>query len=154
MDVRSAKASVEKDRDRILAAIQSDVGDLNVMTHRLKDALVAGAVAQVPPAESEWTEDVGRELHIAARLSQLYGRLAEAEPLYRRDLEGRQRVLGADHPYTLGSVSCLAGLFQAQGKLAEAEPLYRRALEGSERVLGADHPDKQSHRSATWLACS
>ena len=97
MDVSRAEATVKSDRDRILDAIRSDVGDLNLMTHRLKNALVAGAVAQVPPAESEWTEDVDRELHIAARLSQLYGRLAEAEPLYRRALEGRQRVLGADH---------------------------------------------------------
>ena len=81
---------------------------MNLMTHRLNNALVAGAVAQVPPAESEWTEDVDRELHIAARLSQLYGRLAEAEPLFRRALEGSERVLG-------GSVSDLAGLFMMVG---------------------------------------
>ena len=91
LDVSRAEASVESDRVRILDAIRSDVGDLNLMTHRLKNGLVAGAVAQVPPAESEWTEDVDRELHIAARLSQLYGRLAEAEPLYRRALEMQGR---------------------------------------------------------------
>ena len=59
----------------------------------------------------------------------------------RRELEGREQRLGADHPDTLASVSNLAGLLQAQGKLAEAELLFRRALEGYEQQLGAQHPD-------------
>ena len=68
------------------------------------------------------------------------GKLAEAEPLFRRALKGREQQLGAQHPSTLKSVSNLATLLQAQGKLAEAEPLCRRALEGRERQLGVDHP--------------
>ena len=57
------------------------------------------------------------------------GPLREAEPLYRRALEARERVLGKEHPDTLISVNNLAGLYQAQGRYGEAEPLYRRALE-------------------------
>ena len=49
------------------------------------------------------------------------GKLEEAEVLSRRALEGRERVLGVDHPKTLISVNNLGSLLQAQGKLEEAE---------------------------------
>ena len=61
------------------------------------------------------------------------GKLAEAEPLYRRALEGREQQLGAKHPHTLTSVNNLVSLLHAQGKLTKAEALFRRALEGHER---------------------
>ena len=67
------------------------------------------------------------------------GKLDEAEALYRRALEGMERVLGPDHSDTLTSVNNLGLLLQARGELAEAEVLCRRALEGRERVLGPDH---------------
>jgi tetratricopeptide (TPR) repeat protein len=69
------------------------------------------------------------------------GDAASAVPLYRRALESRERVLGAEHPDTLTSVNNLAGCLQTLGDAAGALPLYRRALESRERVLGAEHPD-------------
>ena len=63
-----------------------------------------------------------------------------AEPLIRRALEASERVLGAEHPDTLGSVNNLAGLLSRKGDYAGAQPLYERALEARERVLGAEHP--------------
>ena len=69
------------------------------------------------------------------------GKLAEAEPLFRRALEGRERLLGAQHLDTLICVGRLASLLHAQGELAEAEALYRRTLEGCEQQLGKEHPD-------------
>ncbi|MFT5466683.1 MAG: hypothetical protein ACI8UO_001783 [Verrucomicrobiales bacterium] len=69
------------------------------------------------------------------------GDYAAAEPLYRRALEARERVLGAEHPDTLGSLNNLAALLDAKDDYAAAEPLLRRALEARERVLGAEHPD-------------
>ncbi len=68
------------------------------------------------------------------------GRYAGAEPLYRRALEGVERVLGKDHPDTLTSVNNLAEILRSKGDYAGAEPLCRRALEGKERVLGKEHP--------------
>ncbi|TFH39353.1 MAG: tetratricopeptide repeat protein [ANME-2 cluster archaeon] len=56
-------------------------------------------------------------------------------------LEVSERVLGKEHPDTLGSVNNLAGLLYSKGDYEGAEPLFRRALEASERVLGKDHPD-------------
>eukprot|EP00808_Paulinella_micropora_P011372 g70050.t1 len=69
------------------------------------------------------------------------GKLAEAEPLYRRDRRGEEKTLGAEHPDTLGSVYNLALLLEKRSKLAEAEALYRRELQGCEKRLGAKHPD-------------
>ncbi len=71
---------------------------------------------------------------------QARGDYAGAEPLYRRELEASERVLGPEHPSTLTGVNNLAGLLESQGDYAGAEPLYRRALEACERVLGPEHP--------------
>ncbi|APZ54423.1 Tetratricopeptide repeat-containing protein [Salipiger abyssi] len=70
------------------------------------------------------------------------GRYGEAEPLYRRALEARERVLGPEHPDTLRSVNNLAALYENTGRYGEAEPLFRRALEASEEAdgYGPMHP--------------
>jgi tetratricopeptide (TPR) repeat protein len=68
------------------------------------------------------------------------GRYGEAEKLNRRALEGCEKELGEQHPYTLTSVSNLALVLRNQGKYDEAEKLNRRALEGSEKELGEQHP--------------
>jgi CHAT domain-containing protein/tetratricopeptide (TPR) repeat protein len=76
-----------------------------------------------------------------ALLYQKQGRYGEAEPLFLRALEARERILGPEHPNTLALVTDLASLYQDQGRYAEAERLYLRALEASERILGPEHPD-------------
>ena len=68
------------------------------------------------------------------------GRLAEAIPLFERTLTDLERVLGADHPYTLTSPR-QPGQRLPGPRLAEAIPLHERTLTDRERVLGADHPD-------------
>eukprot|EP00966_Prymnesium_polylepis_P132077 3054372-Prymnesium_polylepis.1 len=68
------------------------------------------------------------------------GRYAEAEPLYRRALEGKEAALGPAHPSTLLSGGDLGNLYMQMGRYTEAEPLLRRALEGNEAALGLAHP--------------
>jgi tetratricopeptide (TPR) repeat protein len=63
----------------------------------------------------------------------------EAEALYRRCLQGREKTLGPEHTDTLESTMNLGVLLQKRGNLEEAEPLLRRALAGQDRTLGADH---------------
>ena len=72
----------------------------------------------------------------------------------KRALEARERVLGKEHPDTLGSVNNLAALYHDQGRYGEAEPLYKRALEASERVLGKEHPDTLTQREQSGGAVS
>jgi class 3 adenylate cyclase/Tfp pilus assembly protein PilF len=85
--------------------------------------------------------DVGAYLRDGAARS-------EAEPLLRRALALRERVLGPDHPDLATSLDNLAQLYGATGRPAEAEPLYQRALAVRERALGPDHP-----RFAESLGC-
>ena len=53
----------------------------------------------------------------------------------------RKRVLGEDHPSTLGSLNNLAILFKNKGEYDRALPLYEECLAKMKRVLGEDHPD-------------
>lgn len=69
------------------------------------------------------------------------GRYTEAESLFRQNLAINERVLGAKHPDTAGSLNNLAALYRSLGKYAEAEPLFQRSLTIREQVLGSGHPD-------------
>ncbi|MGY1947719.1 tetratricopeptide repeat protein, partial [Nocardia asiatica] len=53
---------------------------------------------------------------------------ASAQAHLEQALADRERVLGADHPDTLGSRNNLASAYQAAGRVAEAIPLYERTL--------------------------
>ncbi|KAJ1637412.1 hypothetical protein T492DRAFT_586746 [Pavlovales sp. CCMP2436] len=86
-------------------------------------------LCEQPGGVSTGHPDTLTSVNNLAALIQAPGKLAEAEPLYRRALDEREKQLGASHPDTLTS-----------GKLAEAEPLYRCALAGREKQLGASHP--------------
>ena len=68
------------------------------------------------------------------------GEYAAEEPLLKLALSARERILGPDHPHTLGSLSNVASLYRSTGRYGEAEPLCERALSGYERVHGPDHP--------------
>ncbi|KAK3946626.1 P-loop containing nucleoside triphosphate hydrolase protein, partial [Pseudoneurospora amorphoporcata] len=81
-------------------------------------------------------------VHATHSLGDLYldqGRLQEAETMYQRALEGREKALGPDHTSTLDTVNNLGLLYSDQGRLKEAETMYQRALEGKEKALGPDH---------------
>lgn len=69
----------------------------------------------------------------------LQRRREEAEPLYRRALEGRRRVLGDDDPFTLVTMNNLANLCQETDRFDEAESLLRQALAIQRRVHGVLH---------------
>jgi hypothetical protein len=64
----------------------------------------------------------------------------------RRALEGREKVLGVEHPDTLTSVYCLAYLLHVKGQYDSASDLYPRAIAGFRNTLRPNHP--------TTLACS
>jgi tetratricopeptide (TPR) repeat protein len=83
------------------------------------------------------------EMNLALQqLGNLYsdqGKLAEAEKMYIRALQGYEEALGPKHTSTLGTVNDLGLLYKNQGKLAEAEKMYIRALQGYEEALGPKH---------------
>ncbi|KAH8652837.1 hypothetical protein BGZ61DRAFT_511124 [Ilyonectria robusta] len=67
------------------------------------------------------------------------GRLQDAEAMYRRALDGKEKALGPDHTSTLDTVNNLGLLYNDQGRLQDAEAMYWRALDSKEKVLGLDH---------------
>jgi tetratricopeptide (TPR) repeat protein len=67
------------------------------------------------------------------------GKLAEAEQMYQRALQGYEKALGPEHTSMLDTVNNLGLLYQKQGKLAEAEQIHQRALQGYEKALGPEN---------------
>ncbi|KAF2277956.1 HET-domain-containing protein [Westerdykella ornata] len=99
-------------------------------------------------------------LHNLGDLYANQGKLAEAEAMYIRALQGKEEALGAKHTSTLMYIRALQGyeealgvkhtltlqtvnnlgiLYKNQGKLTEAEAMYIRALQGTEEALGLKH---------------
>jgi serine/threonine protein kinase len=81
------------------------------------------------------------KLNKNARDLQKKGKYEEAEPLYKKSLEIRRKVLGENHPDLAQSLNDLAQLLKKKGKYEEAEPLYNESLKIRRKVLGEDHPD-------------
>ena len=71
---------------------------------------------------------------------------------YEQMLAERERVLGADHPYTLTARNNLAHAYDSVGRFGEAIELYERVLAERERVLGADHLDTLTVRNNLAVA--
>jgi tetratricopeptide (TPR) repeat protein len=69
------------------------------------------------------------------------GRYVESEPLYKRALGIREKMLDPDHTDVAESLNNLASLYYEQGRYEEAAPLYGRSLGIREKALGPDHPD-------------
>jgi len=66
----------------------------------------------------------------------LYG---QAQPLLKRAIETRRRVLGPEYLDTLTSITALADLFQVSGRATEAERLLRETFPTLRRTLGPEH---------------
>lgn len=69
-----------------------------------------------------------------------YGRLEEAERMYKHMLLGYEKATGTHHKSTLDTVNILGLVHVNQGRLAEAARMYERALAGIEEALRTDHP--------------
>ncbi|KAH0563134.1 hypothetical protein GP486_002303 [Trichoglossum hirsutum] len=65
----------------------------------------------------------------------------EAEVMYRRTLEAREKVLGKEHTSTLWSAYSLGCALEKLGKYEEAQAIHRQTLEGRKRALGKEHKD-------------
>jgi len=68
-------------------------------------------------------------LHNLAVVHHQYGALKDAEPLYRRALGIHQRVSGAGHPLTVGTLRQLLALYTKHGEVRKAEETRQRLKE-------------------------
>jgi len=74
----------------------------------------------------------------------LAGHYADAEPLLRRAVEIREKVLGPDHPDVARGLNNLGTVYEAMGRYDDAWKYYQRALALKERVMGPRHPSVAS----------
>jgi len=80
-------------------------------------------------------------MNVMGTVYQSLGLTSRAEPLLRRALEIRQRILGPRNPDTLQSQSDLAVAVLAESHYPEAEKLCRETMETRRQVLGPEHHD-------------
>jgi eukaryotic-like serine/threonine-protein kinase len=120
-------------------------GPANLPDKAIRDAIIEKMIDPAAAAVATRFKDKPLiEASVRNSLASTYYALGRADlalPQGVAALEIHRRLLGDDHPTTLGSINDLAVMLMSQGKLAEAEPLYREALERKRRVLGEDHPD-------------
>jgi eukaryotic-like serine/threonine-protein kinase len=80
-------------------------------------------------------------MNVMGTVYQNLGLTSKAEPLLRRALEIRQRILGPRNPDTLQSQQALSAVVLAESHYPEAEKLCRETLETRRQVLGSEHHD-------------
>jgi eukaryotic-like serine/threonine-protein kinase len=93
------------------------------------------ASASVGMQESREAMNAGHDLAWAL-LQQ--GRVSEAEALERKLMDTQRRVLGADHPDTLATISELAFTLCQERNCAEGVKLNSEVLEKQKRILGPE----------------
>ena len=86
--------------------------------------------------------DMTAQLHLkAGRSFFILGQFRQAEEMYQKELEGREKMHGSDHPDALTCISNVGLALYSQGKYERAETMHRRASEGRESMLGQNHAD-------------
>ena len=142
--IRSLRANSGTD-PRALAMLEREaltkLGDTAEAAGRYIEAIGNYKQALLPVTEESaplaWC-DTAQKLELAYWQQGLY---AEAEPLARKIVEKRGRLLGASDLSTLKSLNNLAALLHAKSAFREAEPIYRQVLAAREKSLGAEHTD-------------
>ena len=79
-------------------------------------------------------------MHNLGILYKRQGRYAEAEALNLQTLETQTRVLGEEHPSTLGTILSLGSLYCSMERFEEAAEMLEVSLPIKRRVLGLQHP--------------
>lgn len=92
--------------------------------------------------------EAGHLLHNAGWFAFDRGDTGSARILQECSLALYERLLGAEHPNTLGSSNNLANTLRVLGDLAGARKLQEKTLETQERVLGTEHPDTLGSRNS------
>jgi non-specific serine/threonine protein kinase/serine/threonine-protein kinase len=93
--------------------------------------------------ETGLSKDPEAQAQMMEVMGEVYGSLGlykQAEPLTRRALDIRRRILGPENPDTLESMSKLSGVLNAQSHYPEAEKLARETLAPQRRAFGPDDP--------------
>ena len=95
-------------------------------------------------SENTDTTYLARLMDTSGSLLQQLGQFDEAETLFRRALDSREKELGPGHTDTAETLNNLAEVLRDNGDLDGAEALFRRASVIYEEKLGVDHPNTRN----------
>jgi hypothetical protein len=151
--VLAATIIVSGERDCVTASqmsiLANALGQQRKFPEALRLAKEAVAILRADGA-TEGTDDVTVPrsndkmfLTSASVLAHLFGEQGDhdgARTLYGEVLAMQSRVLGPDHPETLGTTANLAATMSRQGNFEEAKRLEIGVLRTMRRVLGPTHP--------------
>jgi tetratricopeptide (TPR) repeat protein len=112
---------------------------LLVKAHALRLELLGPDHADTLTSLHDLARQRWRQGKLLARQRWRQGKLAEAVSMCRQALDGRRRVLGAEHPDTLWSQLFLGLFLYEQNQYDKAEAVLRPAVECCRRTLGPDH---------------
>ena len=101
---------------------------------------------EIKRAKGEHHPEVATVMATIASVRQAQGRLDEAEQLWRRVVDIRERSLAPNHIATTSALEHLGMSCAARGKLEEALAQLQRALVMREATLGAAHPSVRALR--------
>jgi hypothetical protein len=93
------------------------------------------APAASKPDDAETLDRIHKRAHELAP-----SRPREAEPLFRKALEGYRQIQGPDGALTMDLTLDMANFLDQTGRGPEAEPLFRVGLEAARKRFGADDP--------------
>ncbi|RYP80699.1 hypothetical protein DL770_006113 [Monosporascus sp. CRB-9-2] len=144
--------TMEMSEVEALAMLQNDLSESQVQSKQDTKRLLE-ALAYLPLAIKQASAYIATEQLSISEYLNLYrtsdadmiGLLSEHfEDRHRYQevrIELREKVLGIEHPDTLGSMNNLALALDSQGRYDEAEQMHRQILKLREKVLGRKHPD-------------
>jgi len=121
--------------------------DLRVRTALDRAAVrIAGKFDRQPEVEAAIRDTMGQTYMDL-------GLYPEARTQLERALQLHRRMLGAEDPTTVQTMSLLGRTAERQGKFAEAEALHRQTLEIQRRVLGPENPNTLSSMADLAADC-
>ncbi len=122
----------------VRASLSETIGATYLSIGRLEEAEqhVSAAVSVYAASGAPMRGDLGRALHLQARVAQARGHHAEAAALFERSLAELDASVGRDHPDVASATFDQARLLQELGERERAEALARQALELRERRFG------------------
>ena len=141
--------------DYLIASALNDLGVVHKFQGRLDEAAAVYKRALTIVEGSGDLNDQATLLHNLGGLEHARGHHAAGEPLARRSVEIREKVLGPSHPTVAADRAAWGALLEGLGRLEEAERAYADAFAVFETQLGPDSLEVASSLTAlagVWRA--
>lgn len=126
--------------EKLIPLAEKKFGAFHETTEKAMNRLAEACRHEIETAGKEGREDIplARILTKLARIDQIQGNLAGAEPLYKRALSILEVAEEVDSALMAQTLNNLALLYHAVGRSAEASTLFRQALAVYGQIYGPE----------------